>query len=199
MMNISKQYIRIKQGLSRRLRVVACRTRAYKYKFYGINMGDRCLFGKGIDFLNGCNTSFGNECIIDSYAQFKCPTSANQNSQYNIRISDNVFIGRGTVIDSNLSIGIGKNTFVAPFCFITDTNHSFTEHDTPVRLQGCRYEPVLIGEDVWIGAHVVIVAGVIVGDSSVIAANSTVTRNVPPGAIVGGSPARLIKFRPGFQ
>lgn len=56
-------------------------------------------------------------------------------------------------------------------------------------------EPVVIGNDVWIGVNAVILRGVTIGDGAVVAANAVVTRDVPPYAIVGGSPARHIKDR----
>jgi acetyltransferase-like isoleucine patch superfamily enzyme len=55
--------------------------------------------------------------------------------------------------------------------------------------------PIKLGHDVWIGADAIILSGVTIGDGAVIAARSVVTRHVPPYAIVGGNPARLIKYR----
>lgn len=58
------------------------------------------------------------------------------------------------------------------------------------------YQPVIIGNDVWIGEGVSFVStGITVGDGAVVAANATVTKDVPPYAIVGGVPARVIKYR----
>jgi len=162
-------------------------------------IGIGCTFEHRVSFLYGWRTRFGNNCIVDAYAQFKCPTSFEQTKRHNIEIGNNVFIGRGTIIDSNFSVRIGNNTFIAPTCFITDTNHNFEFPNLPIREQGGRYEPVDIGEDVWIGTHTVIVAGVSIGNGSIVAANSTVTRDVPHGVIVGGSPARFLKYRPGFE
>lgn len=175
------------------------RLRGNKFRLTGVSIGKKCILSHNIEFLNGNYAKIGNDCIIDAYVQFKCPTAVNSIRQHNIHIADNVFIGRGCVLDSNHSITIGKNTFVAPFCFITDTNHIFAEPDQSIRLQGCEYKPVTIGEDVWIGAHVVVVAGVTIGNGCIVAANSTVTRDIAPGTIVGGSPARFIKYRPGYE
>ncbi|GFE58483.1 CatB-related O-acetyltransferase [Geobacter sp. AOG1] len=55
--------------------------------------------------------------------------------------------------------------------------------------------PITIGNDVWIGAQVVILSGVAIGSGAVIAANSTVTRDIPPYAIAGGTPAKVIRYR----
>jgi virginiamycin A acetyltransferase len=53
----------------------------------------------------------------------------------------------------------------------------------------------IIGNDVWIGANALILSDIVIGDGAIIAANSTVTKNIPPYAIVGGSPAKIIRFR----
>ena len=189
---------RIRLGIQRRLRVFFERLRACRHRLSGVSIGKRCSFQQGVDFLYGWRVSFGSDCIVDAFAQFKCPTSVDAGTRYNVRIADHVFIGRNVIIDANLSVSVGKNTFVAPNCFITDTNHCFADPGKPVRQQGCSYRPVAIGDDVWIGAHTVVVAGVRIGDGSVVAANSTVTREVPSGAIVAGSPARIVKYRTGY-
>lgn len=193
------QYFRLRQGIERRLRVSSGRFRASRYRLSGASIGKRCLFGERVSFVHGWKTRFGNDCIIEGFTQFKCPTTVNPDRQFNIDISDNVFIGWGTVIDSNLSVAIGTNTFVAPSCFITDTNHHYENPVIPVRLQGCEYKPVSIGDDVWIGAHAVILPGITIGNGSVVGANSTVTKDIPPGVVVAGSPARVIKYRRDFE
>jgi len=57
------------------------------------------------------------------------------------------------------------------------------------------YQPITIGNDVWIGSRAIILDGVCIGDGSIIAANSVVTKNVEPYCIVGGVPAKVIKNR----
>ena len=54
---------------------------------------------------------------------------------------------------------------------------------------------MIIGSDVWLGANVVVVPGVRIGDGAVVGANAVVTRDVPPMAIVAGVPARLLRYR----
>ncbi|WP_457095916.1 CatB-related O-acetyltransferase [Lysobacter sp. P5_B9] len=60
---------------------------------------------------------------------------------------------------------------------------------------GDEYRPVKIGNDVWIGARAIVMGGVAIGHGAVVAANSVVTKDVPPYAIVGGVPARVIRYR----
>lgn len=65
----------------------------------------------------------------------------------------------------------------------------------PIVAQGLEIKSVVIGNDVWIGAHAVILAGVAIGDGSVIAAGAVVTKDVAPYSVVAGVPARVIKKR----
>lgn len=85
-------------------------------------------------------------------------------------------------------------------------NNLFKEYVTPSTRKfasgfstaGEKKYPV-IGHDVWIGANCTLALGITIGSGAIIAANSTVTGNVPPYAIVGGNPAKLIKFRFDFE
>lgn len=96
------------------------------------------------------------------------------------------------------SIGTGVN-------FILDGNHKYTTFSTfPFReiLGWTECSPnnwgknaPIVGNDVWIANNVTIYSGVDIGDGSIVAGNSVVTKSVPPYAIVGGNPARIIKYR----
>lgn len=112
----------------------------------------------------------------------------------NIVIGNNVQIGYGTIIHSSKGVIIGSNTQIAAQCYIIDTNHG-TAYGELMQKQPLQSEPIEIGEDVWIGAQCSVLKGVKIGSHAVVAANSVVNKDVPPYAIVAGSPAKILRFR----
>ncbi|MFG6503043.1 acyltransferase [Microbacterium sp. P05] len=97
-----------------------------------------------------------------------------------------------TVIRGRVTLGdgvrIGAHTSILGF------NHTM-EPDLEVFRQPLTSRGITVGDDVWIGSHVVVLDGVTVGDKAVLAAGAIVTKDVPAGAVVGGNPARLLKWR----
>ncbi len=103
-----------------------------------------------------------------------------------------LLLGRGSFINSDCKIRCHKEITIGEGCAIS---HDFTVMDSDAHeLDGSRdTNPVHIGNNVWIGTRVTILNGVTVGDGAVIAAGAVVTKDVPPGAMVGGVPAKVIK------
>ena len=112
-----------------------------------------------------------------------------------ISIGESTYINRQTFFDASVRISVGKNVLIGPFCYITDHDHG-TSPGRPYSEQPLDEAPVAIGDNVWIGAGVKVLKGVKVGDGAILAAGSVVTRDVPPGAVVGGVPAKVIKSAP---
>lgn len=102
--------------------------------------------------------------------------------------SVNVFTAVRGRVDIGDGVRIGAHTSILGF------NHSMAP-DTEVFRQPLTCKGVTIGDDVWIGAHVVVLDGVHVGDQAVLAAGAVVTKDVPGGAVVGGNPARILRWR----
>ena len=90
----------------------------------------------------------------------------------------------------------GDRVQIAQLCGFYSFDHGFAEgksiYEQPIQSKG----PIVIEDDVWIGFNVVVLSGVRIGHGAVIAAGSIVTRDVPAGAIVAGTPARLVRMRP---
>jgi acetyltransferase-like isoleucine patch superfamily enzyme len=109
-----------------------------------------------------------------------------------ISVEERVAIGIGCFIDGSGGVRIGCRTIIGPNVTILSSSHRM---DVPIPVQGSGkvFGAVDIGEDVWIGSHVVIRMGLKVGDGAVIGAGSIVTRDVAPNTIVAGNPARVIR------
>jgi len=110
-----------------------------------------------------------------------------------ISIGDHSELGTRCLIQAG--VVIGSDVIMGPDVKIYTRNHRFDSLDTPIRNQGKHSASTQIGNDVWIGANVVILPGVSIGDHSVIAASAVVTRDVSSGSVVAGNPARFVKSR----
>ncbi|MBK8417722.1 MAG: acyltransferase [Anaerolineales bacterium] len=119
--------------------------------------------------------------------------------QQNIHLSPHIEIGDNVFIDEDVKIRrdtiIGNDVLIASGVQLITVNHIFSDTASPIRSQGEMISKIEIGDDVWIGTNAIILPGVSVGSHSIIAAGSVVTRNVPDWAIVGGVPAKILKYR----
>ncbi len=105
-------------------------------------------------------------------------------------MGDNFFANFGLIILDVATVTIGKNCFVAPRVQILAASHP---KDAKLRATGAEYgSPVRIGDDVWIGAGVIINPGVTIGDRVIIGSGAVVTKDIDADAIVAGIPARKI-------
>lgn len=112
-----------------------------------------------------------------------------------IELDDNVVIPNNVILDGRGGIKIGKYTMVGFQSIILTSTHKNNRIDVPIKGQGMFTKPVIIGEDVWIGTRVIILPGITVGNKAIVGAGSVVTKDVPEYAVVGGVPARIIKYR----
>lgn len=112
----------------------------------------------------------------------------------NISIGNNSGIGRNSYLNAIAKIKIGDNVLIGRELIIQTSNHG-TNLGTPMIEQRMITEPVTIGNDVWIGARVIILPGVTIGDGAVVGAGAVVTKDVAPYSIVGGVPAKKIGER----
>lgn len=126
------------------------------------------------------------------YATVK--TGAYFGNGFNIKIGYESQLGRNCRVENDLVLG--DNVIMGPDVVIFSSSHEFGRLDVPINVQGqTEINPVVIGDDVWIGTRVVIMPGVRIGDHAIIGANAVVTKDIPPYAIVGGVPAKIIRYR----
>lgn len=111
-----------------------------------------------------------------------------------LEIGDNVIIGYNFTALVTEKISIGDNALFAGNVLMTTENHGIDpESELPYSSQPLISKGITIGKNVWIGQNAVILPGVEIGDNSIIAAGSIVTKSVPPCCIAAGNPARVIK------
>jgi maltose O-acetyltransferase len=114
---------------------------------------------------------------------------------YNLEIGDNSGLGVNAFVNNTGSITIGRNVMMGPDVVILTRDHGHDANDTPMIEQGYVNAPVIIEDDVWIGMRAIVLSGVRIGRSAIVAAGAVVTKDVPPFTIVGGNPARVLKRR----
>lgn len=114
-----------------------------------------------------------------------------------IEIGNDVYIGHEGTFYGYGGIKIGSGSILAHKVEIITRNHNYNSTDLKAVPYDSEFElkPVIIGENVWVGSHVLITPGVEIGEGAVIGMGSVVTKNVPAGAVVGGNPAKVIKYR----
>jgi acetyltransferase-like isoleucine patch superfamily enzyme len=111
-------------------------------------------------------------------------------------VGSDLSLNHNCFISAEGGLSIGDNVAIAHGASILTTEHGTAFGEGPMKFQYVKRLPVVIGDDVWIGAKATVLAGVNLSDGCVVAAGAVVTRSVDaPGAIVGGVPARLIRMR----
>jgi acetyltransferase-like isoleucine patch superfamily enzyme len=109
-----------------------------------------------------------------------------------IRIGNSCTLN-GTMIHATNKVVIGDNCMFASTIILDNNSHNLST-DAIIRRTGkINDSPVIIGNNVWVGMHSIILKGVHIGDNAIVAAGSIVTHDVPSNVLVGGNPARLIK------
>ena len=130
-----------------------------------IEIGRKTLIQQGFRFGTKNKITIGNEC----------------------RINENVYIQ---------SAFIGNYVLIAPNVAILASSHIFANKSIPIVYQGdTTIKPVIIEDNVWIGRNAIILPGVRIGKGAIVGAGAVVTKNIPQEAIVGGVPARVLKYR----
>ncbi len=110
-------------------------------------------------------------------------------------IGNSVFIGRNTFLSAIGRIEIGDNVLIGAYGYIAAANHRFESIALPIASQGYELKTVKIGRGAWLGAHVIVLPGVTIGEDAIVGGGAVVTRDIPNREIWAGVPAKKIRDR----
>lgn len=192
---------------------VFLRSKFYPMLFARVGCG--IVFGVNVTIRHPKKIYLGNNVIIDDNVLLDAKGSENKG----ITLKDDVFIGRNTILSckggeiileeranvgfnceifSSNRVVIGKDNLIAAYTYVVGGgNYKLERRDIPINQQP-DFEGkggIITGEDVWLGAHVILLDGTKIGKGSVIAAGAVVSGEIPPFSIAGGVPAKILKSR----
>ncbi len=164
--------------------------RAIYWRMRMRRLGPKPSIGPGFRVLGAENISVGRQLYSTGHAVLSAEKGK-------LLIHDGVALNNNVHINASLGgdIEIGSHVMVGPNSVLRASDHVFDDANVPIQFQGHTGGRIVLEEDVWLGANVVVVSGVRIGKGSVVAAGAVVTKDVEPGSVVGGVPARLIKMR----
>ncbi|MEP6479091.1 MAG: acyltransferase [Rhodoglobus sp.] len=150
----------------------------------------------------GSDHALGDECFVSALASVETER---------FRLGDRSYVAAGAYLTGSLEVGadcsinpyavvrgrvaMGDGVRVGAHTSILGFNHTMDDPELPVFRQPLVSRGITLGDDVWVGSHVVVLDGVSVGDHAVLAAGAIVTKDVPEGAIVAGNPAKFLRWR----
>ena len=150
------------------------------YEFNQIRPSDRESQKKLLEKIFG---SMGDHVCVN--APFWCDYG------YNTTVGDYFFANHNCQILDGGKVSFGDHVFIAPNCTFTTAEHALDAQQRNAGLEVAL--PISIGNNVWIGAGVIVLGGVTIGDNSVIGAGSVVTKDIPSGVIAVGVPCRVLR------
>ncbi len=174
-------------------------------------VGSSCFIERNVRFSVPQRVFLGNRVLVGESSYFDV-----QFLEGEIRVEDDVRIGRycflragpGNIcMEEDVQIGtfsaltgsgglrIGKNTLVARNVLLMSGQHIYKDPTVPIRFQGSELAKREIGEDVWLGANVVVLPGVTIGNGAVVGAGAVVTKDIPSYSLAVGVPAKVIGKR----
>ncbi len=153
-------------------------------KLYDFNMTRPTELDKREEMLRGMFAEIGENCYIEP------PLHANWGGKH-VHFGNNVYANFGLTLVDDTHIFIGDGTMIGPNCVIATAGHPI---DPELREKQLQYNiPVHIGKNCWLGAGVLVMPGVTIGDNTVIGAGSVVTKDIPGNVIAVGNPCKVLR------
>lgn len=142
--------------------------------------------------VRGTKITIGARTMVDSFVKIK-PAGGSGD----VVIGEDCALNSGTVLYTGNGITIGDAVLIAANCTLAPTNHEFSDPDRRIRDQG--FQPsrggIVIEDDVWLGANVVVLDGAVIGRGTIVAAGAVVRGVLEPMSIYAGAPARRVGSR----
>ena len=126
---------------------------------------------KNFGVVLGENTYLKENCYLDAYSGF-------------IHIDGFCAFGQNTIIHGGGGVKIGKYVITGANCYIIASNHKYDSVEFPIMLQGDKRKGIVIEDNVWLGASVIVLDGVTIGKNSVIGAGTIITKDVAPNSLI---------------
>lgn len=204
---LARVAVALLRGARWKLRFASSRGRVFVGRGVSITSPGRIHVGRDVKLEDGVELqglaargiTLGDGVTIGRHAAIR------PSSYYGTDLGAGLEIGAGSAIGALSWIGasgfvsIGRDVLFGPRCAILPENHVYADTTRTIKSQGVERAGIVVEDDCWIGANVSILAGVHIGRGAIVAAGAVVTRDVPAGAIVGGVPARVLKWRDGAQ
>ena len=169
------------------------RLRAMVYHRLFGRAGSKPAFDVGLRLMGAENIEIGDRFRCSR----NCAMSADRGGRirigHNANLNFNVFIGAS----EGGSIAIGNDALIGPNVVLRAADHRHDDPERPMLLQGHEPGEIVIEDDVWLGANVVVLGGVRIGRGAIVAAGAVVTKDVDSRTVVGGVPARFLASRRG--
>ena len=153
-----------------------------KYRYIKRCVGKGTIVGRWVEIVNSSNVEIGEQCLFQDSVYMRA------GNQGWIKIGDRAALNSFTKLFAHGGIEIGEEAQLGPSSLITTTDHDYYDENLAPT-----FKKVTIEKRVWIGANVTILPGVTIGAYSVIGAGSVVNKDIPPGVVAVGVPAKVIK------
>jgi acetyltransferase-like isoleucine patch superfamily enzyme len=184
-MNILARLVIIGQG-------VQSRWRNLYYRLLGVKLRGYVWLRRVEIPRNYQDIEIGAGAALDRGVVLLCSGPAG--GSVKLRIGAKTYINRNTMLDATECLEIGSYCALGPGCYLTDHDHGLDPALTPLG-QPMIGAPTRLGDGVWLGANVIVLKGVTIGDRAVVGAGSVVTKDIPPDALAVGVPARVVRIR----
>lgn len=186
--------------------------RGWAYRFVLGSVGKGCFIEKGVRWQVPCRAFLGRRvmvgqgCFLDAGALTSrialkddvwlsqgCYLIAGRGVEINVE--SRAYVGHRCLFYGHGGIHVGRDALLANDVQLICGNHTHVRRDLPIRAQPTEERPIVIEDDVWLGASAIVLGGVTIGQGSVVAAGAVVTRSLPPYSISRGVPAQIVGTR----